>query len=73
MAGRLAPFDRTGKLNRTPEQQQLFGQCGLAGIRVGDDGKGTALVCLLGDIAHKSLRIRENVNFTSLRYESEVA
>ena len=29
-----------GELDRAAEQQQLFGQRGLAGVRVGDDGEG---------------------------------
>ena len=34
-------LDRTRKLDGTAEQQQLFGQRCLAGIRVGDDREGT--------------------------------
>ncbi len=33
-------FHRTGKLNGAAEQQQLFGQCRLARIRMGDNCKG---------------------------------
>ena len=29
------------QIDRAAEQQELFGQCGLAGVRMGDDGKGT--------------------------------
>ena len=36
----LAALDGAGHLDRAAEQQQLLGQRGLAGIRVGDDGKG---------------------------------
>ena len=32
----------SGEMNRAAEQQQLFGQRGLAGVGVGDDRKGTA-------------------------------
>ena len=38
----FARLDRAGDLDRAREQQQLFGQRGLAGVRVGDDGKGAA-------------------------------
>ncbi len=40
MAGGLAAFDGSGELDRAAEQQQLLGERGLAGVGVGDDGKG---------------------------------
>ena len=42
MAGRLAALDRAGHLDRSAEQQQLFGQGGLARIGVGNDGESAA-------------------------------
>ena len=39
--GGLARLDRPGHLDRSPEQQQLLAQRGLARVRVGDDGEGT--------------------------------
>ena len=38
----LLGFDFAGKLDRAAKQQQLFRQCRLARIRMGDDGKGAA-------------------------------
>ncbi len=38
----LARLDRAGDLDRAREQQQLFRQRGLAGVGVGNDGKGAA-------------------------------
>jgi len=43
----LAALDGAGQLDGTAEEQQFFGQRGLAGIRVRDDRKGAPL----GDIA----------------------
>ena len=45
VARSLAALDGTGNLDRTREQQQLFGQRGLTRVRVGDDGKGAATPC----------------------------
>ncbi len=42
MPRRLAPLHRPGHLDRAAEQQQLFGQRGLARVRVTDDGEGAA-------------------------------
>jgi serine/threonine protein kinase len=42
VAGGLAALDRAGHLDRAAEQQQLFGQRGLAGVGVGNDGEGAA-------------------------------
>ena len=42
MAAALARLDGAGQLDRAGEQQQLFGQRGLAGVRVGDDAEGAA-------------------------------
>ena len=53
MARRLAALDRAGHLDGTAEQQQLLGECGLARVRVGDDGKGAAAAQLVEKIAHK--------------------
>ena len=39
MTGGLAPFDRTRQLDGPAEQQQFFGERGLAGIGMGNDGK----------------------------------
>ena len=56
MARCFAPLDRARHLNRTAEQQQLFGEGGLTGVRVGDDGKGAApLGLLLDDGRHSDL------------------
>ena len=38
----LAALDRAGELDRAAEQQQLFGERGLAGVGVRDDGEGAA-------------------------------
>jgi len=42
MTSGFAAFDRAGQLDRAAEQQQLFGQGGLASIGVGDDGEGAS-------------------------------
>ena len=34
------PLDRAGQLDRAAVEQQLFGQCRFAGVRVRDDRKG---------------------------------
>ena len=38
----LAPLDRAGELDRAAVQQQLFGERGLAGVGVRDDGESAA-------------------------------
>ena len=48
----LFRLHRTGHLNGTPEQQQLFGQGRFTGIRVGNDGEGTATRYLLVNHRH---------------------
>jgi hypothetical protein len=45
----LLGLDRAGHLDRAAEQQQLFGQRGLAGVGVGDDREGAAF----GDVARE--------------------
>ena len=40
MARSLARLDRTGNLNRTGKQQELFSQGGFTGVWVGNDRKG---------------------------------
>jgi hypothetical protein len=52
MPGRLAALDRTGHLDRAAEQQQLFGQRGLAGVRMGNDGEGAAARSFGSDFGH---------------------
>ncbi len=52
MACRLAAFDRTGHLDSPAEQEQFFGQRGLAGIGMADDGKGAPVTDFAGDIGH---------------------
>jgi hypothetical protein len=42
MAAALAALDGAGQLDRAREQQQLFGQRGLAGVGVGNDAEGAA-------------------------------
>jgi hypothetical protein len=42
VAAGLSGFHGAGDLNGSREQQQLFGQRGFAGIRVGNDGEGAA-------------------------------
>ena len=42
MAAALAALDRARQLDRAREQQQLFGQRGFTGVRVGNDAEGTA-------------------------------
>ena len=54
VAGGLAALHRTGHLDRASEQQQLFGQRGLAGVRVGNDGEGAATRRFVGDFGHGS-------------------
>jgi hypothetical protein len=48
MTRRLAALHRTGQLNRAAEQQQLFGQRGLAGIGMADDGKSSPFADFIG-------------------------
>ena len=48
MAGGLAPLDRARHLDGAAEQQQLFGQGGLARVGVGDDGKSASFAYFSG-------------------------
>ena len=50
-----AGLDLAGQLDRAAEQQQLFGQRRLAGIRVRDDRKGAPARDLVGETGHFSL------------------
>ena len=52
MAAGLAALDRTGDLDRAGEQQQLFRQRRLTGVRVGNDGKGAAAAGF-GGVGHR--------------------
>jgi hypothetical protein len=52
VAGGLAALDRAGQLNGTAEQQQLFGQRGLAGVGVRDDGEGAAALKFVEEGGH---------------------
>src|SRR3546814_1103373 len=56
MAIRLAALDGAGKLDRAAEQQQLFGQGGLAGVGMRNDGERAAARRALGDDTHEVLR-----------------
>ena len=49
----LARLHRAGDLDRAGEQQQLFGQRGLAGVGVGNDGEGAAAPHLGGEFGHR--------------------
>jgi hypothetical protein len=57
MPRRLAPLDRTRHLDGTPEQQQLFGQGGLAGVRVGNDGERASFAYFSGTYVSQSGRL----------------
>jgi hypothetical protein len=46
--GRFLGLHLAGELDRAAEQQQLFGQRRLAGVRVRDDREGAALGDLIG-------------------------
>ena len=59
VTGRLAALNRARHLDGTAEQQQLFGQGGLAGVRMGDDGEGAAPIRLGGKSAHKQSAIEK--------------
>ena len=43
MFGALLALDGTGGLDGSPVQQQLFGQCGFAGVRVRNDSRKVAM------------------------------
>ncbi len=49
MARGLAALHGTRHLDGAPEQQQLLGERGLAGVGVGNDGEGSSLPDLVGD------------------------
>ena len=54
MAGALAGPDLAGLLDGAAEEEELFGDGGLAGIRVADDGEGSSfLYFLLVEQFHK--------------------
>jgi len=44
MAGGILGLDRPGLLDGSAEKEQLFGQRGLAGIRMADDSKSPSAV-----------------------------
>jgi len=46
----LAALDGTGKLNGAAEQQQLFGEGGLTGVRVGNYCKGAPFIRLRAQV-----------------------
>ena len=46
MFGALLALDGTGGLDGSPVQQQLFGQCGFAGVRVRNDRKRPAALSM---------------------------
>ena len=46
----LAPFDRPGELDGAAEEQEFFGQCGLACVRVRNDGKRSPLRDIAQDL-----------------------
>ena len=52
MAVGFARLDRTGHADGLAHEQQALGNGGLTGVRVGNDGEGTALGHLGGKIAH---------------------
>ncbi len=52
VAGGLAALDGPGQLDRTPEQQQLFGEGGLAGVGVRNDGEGAATRHFVERLSH---------------------
>jgi hypothetical protein len=43
-------------LDRAAEQQQFFGEGGLAGVGMGDDGEGTPPVELVEEGGHQSIK-----------------
>ena len=69
-------YDLTGKVDRAAEQQQLFGQRGLAGVGVGDDREGAAtwnhILGHRGPLASSALRIEgfvfRNDRFRTLHF-----
>ena len=68
MARRLAPLDGTRHLDGTAEQQQLFGQRGLARVGVGDDGEGAPPGDLFLQLRHGSPKdVKKTVNYNSDR------
>lgn len=56
VAGSLASLHRAGHLDRAAEQQQLFGQRGLAGVWMGNNGEGAAARGFVGDFGHEGAR-----------------
>jgi methyl-accepting chemotaxis protein len=61
MASGLAALDRAGQLDRAAEQQQLFGEGGLAGVRVGNDGEGAPPLEGVKESGHTEMNIGINV------------
>ena len=57
MARGLARLDRAGDLDRARKQQQLFGERGLARVRVGNDGEGAAAPHFGAEFAHGAASI----------------
>ena len=55
----LARLDRAGHLDRAAEQQQLFGQRGLAGVGMRDDGEGAAAAGFAQVLGHGRAPRRE--------------
>lgn len=56
MAGGFAAFDRTGQLDRTTKQQQLFSERGFTRVGMGDDGEGAAAVEFVEKGGHQSIK-----------------
>ena len=56
--GDLVVLHRAGRLNRPTEQQELFGQGRLSGIRVADDGEGPSPLNLVLNCAHGGANLR---------------
>jgi len=57
VASGLAALDRASELDRTAEQQQLFGQGRLAGIGMGDDGEGAPPVEFVEEGGHREIEL----------------
>ena len=52
MPGSGFALDGTRQLNGTSVKEKFFGQCGLTGVRMGDDGKCAPAFYFLSGIAH---------------------
>ncbi len=55
----LTAFDGAGELNGAAEQQELFGEGRLAGVRMGDDGEGTAALRFSGKSRQWIILVRQ--------------